>query len=195
MSLNTLDKYLQATPATVKKGNLKRTAVEDVIITEESTCITDEDECCDDVELDMDDDDLLEFTQQAYCTQADLLDETDSEFEHDGMTQTHDFTQEEEINVSAMEQEFLAPRKNAFHKDTEQQVSIEVMGIQRIFGVSTHMISHYFVVCFYQQFPSTSSLLTCCTFLLLRCCPRRTTRDSSTKFIIGIAYYRDCSLS
>jgi hypothetical protein len=83
----------------------------------------------------MDDDDLLEFTQQAYCTQADLLDETESEFEDDGMTQTHDFTQqeEEEINVSAMKQELLKPRKNDFHKDTEQQVSINVMGIQRIF--------------------------------------------------------------
>jgi hypothetical protein len=85
----------------------------------------------------MDDDDLLEFTQQAYCTQADLIDETESEFEDDGMTQTHDFTQqeeeEEEIIVSAMQQELLKPRKNAFHKDTEQQVSINVMGIQRIF--------------------------------------------------------------
>lgn len=149
MSLNTLDKYLQATPATVKKGNLKRTAVEDVIsITTAEERITDKDECCcDDVELDMDDDDLLEFTQQAYCTQADLLDETESEFEDDGMTQTHDFTQqeeeeEEEIIVSAMQQELLKPRKNAFHKDTEQQVSINVMGIQRIFKLGESFMSN-----------------------------------------------------
>ena len=62
------------------------------------------------------------------------------------MTQTHDFTQEEEeINVSAMKQELLAPsepRKNAFHKDTEQQVSIDVMGIQRIFKLGESFMSN-----------------------------------------------------
>ena len=134
--MNTLDKWVQATPATVRKGNLKRAAVEEVVSPESSNACEEQDEF-DDVELDMDDADLLEFTQ-VYCTQADL-NEAESEDEDDGMTQTHDFTQEEAVDVNAtMEQALLAPsssssRKDSFHKDTEQQVSIDVCGIQRIF--------------------------------------------------------------
>lgn len=112
-------------------ANLKRASTIESI-TEESE---DEQEDGDDENYDLDEAGLNECTQ-AYCTQADLIEYDDEISEDDGMTITHDFTQQEEdfdIDEAAQVLLHQEPRRESFHKDTEQQVSIDVMGTQRIF--------------------------------------------------------------
>lgn len=123
-----MEKHLLVTPATSRKSNLKRAAIDNHSITD-----NEEEEDGDDVHYDLNDADLHTFTQP-YCTQADLLDE-ESDDDDDGMTTTHDFTQEEQVDMDEITEEEQQQIQliDAFHKDTEQQVSIHVMGTQRIF--------------------------------------------------------------
>lgn len=135
------------TPATVKKSNKR--SIENITEEEEEKGeidrsmenITEEDveEDDDDESLDMNQDDMIAFTQ-AYYTQGVEDDNSDEEEEDDGTTTHFNFTQEEEIPALEPPPP-LERRRDSFHKDTAYQVSIDYMGTQRIFKLGESFTS------------------------------------------------------
>jgi hypothetical protein len=79
----------------------------------------------DDGNIDMDDAQIDRFTQ-AYCTQDD---NEDDNFQEDGLTLTQNMAD----YVSDKSEQSPKRIKEGFHTDTDEQVSINVMGIQRVF--------------------------------------------------------------
>ena len=128
LKLSRMEKYVTVTPAATVRKNNKRPI--------ESMSTEEEEE--NDTDYDLNEQDMAAVTQ-LYCTQADVQNASDDSSFEDNSTETLDMTQEENNAF------FKAPPQEgpveAFHKDTELQVSITSNGIQRIFKLGESFTS------------------------------------------------------
>lgn len=126
-----MDKFL-VTPVTMRK----KRPMDDLLL-----MLTDDDEDIDDINYDLDEADIISCTQAYVIVQGDeeAQEEEDAFFQNDGLTTTHDFTQEEQ---DPEESDMPPPERiEAFHKDTEEQVSIDDLGLLRIFKLGESFTS------------------------------------------------------